>query len=220
MTMPSFGPASTYTPDRLFAGDQVDRVTEEITLLSGENRTRGALLGKQTTDTVPTTGTADGGNTGNGTMGSVAAGGTELQPGVYTIRCIAAAGDAGDFEVRAPDGSLVGIAIVGTAFTSPHLDFTIADGATDFAVGDLFTVTVAGSGKWKLSLAAATDGSQNPRGILVQDTDASLADVEGAAYVRGQFNAGKVTFGTGHTASSVADELRDLGMYLITAQSA
>lgn len=37
----------TYTPDRLIAGD-FPRVTQEVTLISGQNLARGALLGKIT----------------------------------------------------------------------------------------------------------------------------------------------------------------------------
>jgi len=217
--MPASFSSTTSDPDRLVVHSD-GLVSRQITLLSGENRTRGTVLGKQTTDTVPTTGTADGGNTGNGTVGSVSAGGTDLQAGTYTLRCFEAATDGGSFEVIAPDGELVGIAVVGVAFTSDHLDLTIADGATDFAVGDEFTIAVSGSGKYKLSAAAATDGSQEPDVILTEDTDASAADVVTTAYEAGVFDENELTLGSGHTADSIREGLRKKGVTLVPSTTA
>lgn len=207
----SFG-SSSYTPDRLVL-DGIELVTRQITLLSGENRTRGAVLGKQVASVVPATGTA-GSNTGNGTMGSVAAGGNKLQVGTYTLRCVKAAANAGDFEVRAPDGSLVGIATVAVAFASPHLNFTIADGAADFVLGDTFTVAVTGVEKWKLAAAAATDGSDDPDCILAEDCDASGGDKVTVAYFRGKFNENELVFGTAHTIATTKEPLRLRGIFL------
>jgi hypothetical protein len=210
---------STFSPDQLIAGNPGLLQTRSITLLTGENRTRGALLGKQTTSTVPATGTA-GTNTGNGTMGSVAVGGTKLQAGTYTVRIVKAATNAGDFVLIAPDGSLVGYGTVAVAFTSTHLNFTVADGATDFAVGDTFTVAVTGSGKFKLSTATATDGSQNPVAVLAEATDASAADKVCNAYFAGEFDENELTLGSGHTVASVKDALHKLGIRLMPSISA
>ena len=101
---------------------------------------RGAVLGKVTAGACPTTGTAGGGNTGTGTMTSVTAG-KKVKAGVYTMTCIDAQTNAGTFKVVNPDGEEIGIARVGTAFTSPEINFTIGDSA-DFVAGDSFTVTV------------------------------------------------------------------------------
>lgn len=207
--------SSTYTPDQLIARRPELLSSRSITLVSGQNLARGAVLGKITADTVPTTGTADGGNTGNGTMGSVAAGGADIQAGTYTIRCFDAVTNAGLFEVVAPDGTVVGIAEAAVAFTSSHLDFTIADGGTDFVVGDQFTVAVSGSGKYTLSAAAADDGSATPDLILAQATDASSGDVVTIAYDRGDFDENEITLGSGHTAASVREGLRTKGIFLV-----
>jgi len=60
------------------------------------------------------------------------------------------------------------------------LVFTLADGETDFAVGDSFTVTVpAGSGKYKMLAPDAVDGTQHAAGITIAAYDATLADVRG-----------------------------------------
>ncbi len=212
--------SESFTPDRLVAGNRSRLLARQITLLSGENCVRGEVLGKQSTATVPTTGTADGGNTGNGTCGSVAAGGTDLMAGTYNIRCIDTESDAGQFEVIDPQGDVVGIATVAVAFTSSHLNFTLADGSTDFAIGDLFTVAVATVEKYKASAAAATDGTQVPDLILAEDTDASAADVVTIAYERGDFDENELTLGSGHTLATVREGLRSKGITLVNSNTA
>lgn len=111
--------SETYAPDALLAGSNVLPVTRDITLLTGENRKRGALLGR-----------------------------------------------------------------------------------------------VTASGKYKLSVAAAEDGSEVPRAVLAEDTDATAADVKVPVYEAGEFNAAALTLGAGHTVDSIRDGLRDLGIHL------
>jgi len=60
--------------------------------------------------------------------------------------------------------------------------------------------------KFLVSVADATDGSEEPRVILGQDIDASAGDVEALVYEAGVFNARSMTFGDGHTAQSVQFE--------------
>jgi hypothetical protein len=86
--------------------------------------------------------------TGNGvlTRGTPAYGANHVA-GVYTVRFVAAAANAGRFIVLDPQGDEVGEGNVGVAFAGP-VNFTIADGATDFVVGDTFL----------LALTAATQG--------------------------------------------------------------
>lgn len=83
---------------------------------------------------------ADGDNTGNGTIGStdVVAGAI---PGEYRAVCTATEADGGTFTVYDPNGQNIGTVDVGDAFDS-GVQFTIADGATDFASGDQFRLTV------------------------------------------------------------------------------
>lgn len=73
-------------------------------------------------------------------------------------------------------------------------------------------------GKWVLSLAAASDGSQVPKGILVDDCDASAGDKSTLAYKRGDFIDSAVIYGAGHTVASVKAGLADQGIFLIAAQ--
>jgi hypothetical protein len=73
---------------------------------------------------------------------------------------------------------------------------------------------VTATGKFILSLSAATDGSQNPVGILGEDVNATAGDVASFEYVAGDFNSRKVTFGTGHTVASVREVLHGRSIYL------
>lgn len=201
---------SSYSPDNLPAGNRT--ITQAIILFLGQVLTRGALLGKITKALGAIT--ADGGNTGDGVITGGALGNLAVL-GTYTLECIAAAVNAGTFSVIDPNGDMLENAEVTVAYSGP-IDFLINDGAADFIVGDKFTFVVgAGSGKYVLSLAAAVDGSQDPVSILSADTDATAADVDNTlVYISGEFNYNAMTFGAGHTAASVMDELRALGIFL------
>lgn len=146
---------------------------ETVTILSGQNLKIGAVLGKVTVGSV--TGAAAAGNTGNGTIGTLSAG-TGAKNGVYSVVFIEPGTNLGTFKVEDPDGVVIGTGVVGTAFAGA-VNFTIADGATDFVAGDRFTVTVAlGTEKHKASPNTATDGSDVVQGVLIEDCDASAAD--------------------------------------------
>lgn len=73
---------------------------------------------------------------------------------------------------------------------------------------------VTADGKAVLSLSAATDGSQNVNCILAEDADASAGDVNTVAYISGDFNTNKMTFGADHTADSTKEAFRQLGIYI------
>lgn len=145
-----------------------------VTVLAGSGAgralTTGMVLGRITKGAA--TGAAVAGNTGNGAITAAPTVGAAAKPGVYRLVCIEPATDAGKFSVEDPDGILVGVATVGVQFTT-HLTFTIADGSTDFASGDAFTITVAaGSAKVKQIDFAATDGGDIASGILLLDATA------------------------------------------------
>jgi hypothetical protein len=202
----------TFTPDNLIAGGGI--VTDTGTLLSGEtaaNTVRGRILGKITVGTLTA---AAGTNTGNGTISAVTAG-TQTQVGVYTLICTAAASNAGTFQVKAPDGSLLPPLTVAVAYTGNHINLTVADGSADWIVGDSITVTVAaGSGKLRECKSANVDGSNQPYAILAETTDASGADATCPIYLAGEFTQSAVSAGTGHTVAGLRDTLRGLGIYL------
>jgi hypothetical protein len=97
------GIASTETGD--FASDQIRfRVTSGTTAFIA-NDTFSVVV----TEGCPDTGTADGGNTGNGTLIQVEAR-RSLKKGAYTIACIEAIANGGKFKVVDPDSVIVGYA--------------------------------------------------------------------------------------------------------------
>lgn len=214
--------SDAYLPDQLIAG-RFPLVTDTVTLLSGQNCKRGSVLGKVTVGAASSA-AKSGGNAGNGTLTldgttPVLAG---AKVGVYTVRCIAAATDGGTFRVEDPEGFVLGDVAVAATF-SDDIKFVIEDGSADFIVGDGFDITVAaGSGKYKLSAATATDGSATPVAVLVDDVDASGGDKLAGVYVTGEFNGGAMTFGTGHSATTAATiaALRDVSIFIKSAVSA
>lgn len=186
-------------------------LTEKVTIITGQNLTRGAVLGKRTADTVAAA--VAGGNTGDGAFGAATAG-NKVIAGTYTMTCIVAATNAGLFSVQRPDGTRIADATVAVAYVSDDLNFTIADGSADFIVGDSFTILVSGDDKALLSASAAVEGSAIPVGILTEDTDASAADVEAIVYTAGAFREEDLVIGTGHTAASIREGLRDRGIHI------
>lgn len=69
-------------------------------------------------------------------------------------------------------------------------------------------------GKYTLSLSASSDGSQTPSVILAEDCNAASGDKVTVAYFGGTFDENVVIFGTGHTAASTREALRDVGVKL------
>lgn len=196
--------------DHLRAGE-FPALTEDVTVAVGENLTAGAVLGQVTVGAA--TPAAVAGNTGNGTIGAVTTG-AGAKPGVYRVTCIEPVTNAGEFAVEDPDGINVGVAVVGVAFAGP-LGFTISAGATDFAAGDQFTITVAaGTGHYKRAVAAATDGSQTAKRILAKDVDATAAAKKAPVYKTGEFAKNKLNFGAGHSAATVEAALHAENIYL------
>ena len=92
---PGLVSADTYSPDTLFAGDY-PRITQKVTLISGQNLTRGALLGVITAS-------------GKYTLSlSAAVDGSQVPSAVLVDDCNASGGDtlcgvyqSGDFNTRA-----------------------------------------------------------------------------------------------------------------------
>ena len=147
------------------------RSIENVTLMQGQKLAAGTVLGLLSSGAA--TATAAGGNTGNGTMGAITVT-SPAQVGDYTLTITAAAANAGTFSVTAPDGTTVGTGTVAVAFSEGGLAFTLADGATDFAVNDSFTISVTKvPGHHVTYDNGASDGSQTAVAILGAYTDST-----------------------------------------------
>jgi hypothetical protein len=127
----------------------------------------GAVLGKFIASPTGTA-SAAAGNTGNGAMGAVTVTSNKnLQLGTYKVTIVKAAANAGDFVVTDPAGDVAGFGTVAVAYSQGGIAFTLADGATDFVVGDSFNIVVAGTEKYKLVEATATDGTEVASVVVV-----------------------------------------------------
>ncbi|WP_411197249.1 head decoration protein [Klebsiella variicola] len=73
---------------------------------------------------------------------------------------------------------------------------------------------VTASGKYKLSVKTATDGSETPVAILVDNVDASTADQNGGLYLMGEFNQNRIIFDNSWTVPALKTALRPLAIFL------
>lgn len=193
--------------------------TRKVTILSGQNLIAGALLGKilaaaSATVTPGAAVSASGGTVGNGAVGTWTSD-DGAPEGTWRIVITNSAANAGTFELLRPDGSVDGVGAVGSAYNG-QLNGTLADGSNDWQEDDYIPIVVsyAAGLKHKLSLAAATDGSQVPDMILAQDCDATGGDKEALAYETAQVVGSGLTFGTGHTVASTREGLRRRGILI------
>lgn len=148
-------------PGHFLLGDDGYRSREVALLQNGsgaELRLPAGLVLAKTAVGGASVASKAGGNTGTGTVTldptTPALPGSK--PGVYALRCIAAATNGGVFRVEDPNGFVIGDVAVGATF-SDDIKFVVADGATDFVVGDGFDVTVAPGVLRYLPFTNATD---------------------------------------------------------------
>lgn len=73
---------------------------------------------------------------------------------------------------------------------------------------------VTASGKYTLSVKTATDGSENPVAILVDNVDASTADQNGGLYLMGEFNQNHIIIDASWTMAAIKTALRPLAIFL------
>ncbi len=91
---------------------------------------------------------------------------------------------------------------------------TILTGASAVYARGTVLGTVTASGKYTLCVKTAADGSQVPTAILVDDVDASAADVTAGVYLMGEFNQNRITIDPSWTITTVKAASRPLGIFL------
>lgn len=156
--------AREYDPASSFCRDEITYNGTGVQLVVG------TVLGRYYTGLTGTA-TATAGNTGNGAMGTITMSSVVgLDIGTYTLRIVKTVTNAGDFVLLSPTGRVVGTGSVATAFNQAGFSFTLADGSTDFVAGDSFSIEVAGTAKYKIVEATATDGSQVATAVYVANT--------------------------------------------------
>lgn len=139
-----------------------------------------------TGDTYTVTVTASGTpvlvGTGTGLFSALSLG-PDAQLGTYRVTVLATSA-TGEFEVIAPDGSKLKRGQIATAYTSSHVNFTLANGGT-MTIADYGNIIVAnGSGKFAAYTPLTYDGRNDPYGVLVAVGDASAGDIDCAVIAR------------------------------------
>lgn len=188
------------------------RSRENIVVAVGAGQlVAGTLLAKITAVNALTP-TANGGNTGDGTVGSASVS-SDAVSGDYTLTITEASADGVTFEVAAPSGTVIGAGEVGQAFSAAGITFTLSAGSTEFAEGDSFTLSVAASlGEYlPYDDAGTDDGRRTASAILFSGVDATSTDALAVGIVR----AAEVTerLLTGLDANGAAD-LAGLGIVI------
>lgn len=103
--------------------------------------------------------------------------------------------------------------LIGGTFPARFEAVVIASGQGALSKGSVLG-RVTASGEYKLSAAAAGDGSQTPEAILAHDVDTTSGTVVGNIVVSGDILDAALVFGTGHTIDTAAYPLRKNNIYL------
>ena len=204
-----FARAETFVPDQLIAG-HLNLITQDILVAAGR-LLRGTILGRISAFGATV---AAGSSIRKRHCGRDAGVGRKI--GAYAL---VAASDT-KFNVTDPSGAALADATVGADYNAGGIAFKISAGTTAFASGDSFTVTVAdGVGSFVKSVKTATDGSQNPVAVLVDDVDATAGPRPGSAYFMGEFNARAIIFDPSWALDHLRASLPN-GVYLKSSVSA
>lgn len=92
-------------------------------------------------------------------------------------------------------------------------DTVILTGAQTYRRGTVMGIITA-SGKYQISVKTATDGSEVPSAILVDDVDATAADINGGVYLMGEFNGHRMILDTSWDLATIAPALRPFGIFV------
>lgn len=148
----------------------------------------GAVVGKTAVIAGATSSAAaDASNTGNGVFTldvttPVLAG---AKDGIYRVVNDLVAVNSGEFVVFDPDNIEIGRVAVGATFSN-QIKFVIADGATDFTIGDAFSVTV-GLEETDYQMEAlnlsGTDGSQRVAAISFGNVTTDGSNLQNGVFI-------------------------------------
>ena len=179
------------------------------------------LARKQVEDAI--TGTADVGNTGDGTVTLASVVGGDIIPlvGDYNLEVVAAVTNGGVLKLVDPQGNTLandltmtpGAGAV-TEFIVAGMKFTVTDGATDLIVGDKFALAVAADGKVVVFAEDGIGGAQLASMVLTYDVSAAGAsNVAARAMVDGIVRREKLIIDGGGTVTDrIVDSLQNYGI--------
>ena len=95
---------------------------------------------------------------------------------------------------------------------------TIAKGAA-YVRGTVLGL-VESSGEYTLCVKSASDGSQNPSAILVDNVDATDGEVQAGVYLMGEFNINRITADSTWQPTALRAEMRKYSLFLKDAITA
>lgn len=206
-----------FVPDQLIGGD-MKIVTDTKLITGGAAYKRGTVLGRISNGAVTSAVKASGANTGNGTFVLDVSTPALLnaEPGTYTARFTTTTNIRLESTLGAVLADIPIVATTGqTATIAERVKGVVTQGSVTFAVGDGFDITVAaGADSYTIATAAATNGSQTPIAILVDDIDVTGGDARCGIYQMGEFNGNAVTLGAGITLAAAKAALALQNIYL------
>jgi hypothetical protein len=132
----------------IIAEGDMDMCREKVTVLSGQNLVAGAVVGRVSLGVPGRVSVPAVVGTGNGTASQVFAG-PDVELGNYVVTLKTVVANGGVFSVVAPSGkalpdlTLTPGAGGTTTYRNSHINFSITDGSTDFALNDAFTFVVS-----------------------------------------------------------------------------
>lgn len=157
----------------------------------------GSLLGRLTTGTAAAT--ADSGNTGNPTVGTITVT-SEALIGAYVLTFLTAT----TFSVARPDGALLANGATGVAYDQGGLGFTVTAGATPAVEGDAFTIAVSQRvGDYTRHTLGASDGSQTVAGILFEEVAPGATEERTVTRRDCEVNGPHLIYAAGSTAAQI-----------------
>jgi hypothetical protein len=139
---------------------------------------------------------------------------SKVKDGVYKAVCTGVASNSGTFRVEDPNGVHIGNATVGTPFNK-EIKFTIADGGTDFALGDEFLITVAADDadfEYVAYDPTATDGAETPVAYSIYPVTTGVGVTKKTAGItrHAQLNGNCIAWPAGITSAQKVDAVQAL----------
>jgi hypothetical protein len=198
--------------------DDAEFRDETLTFPGADTYVKGTILARREVNLTPVA-AAVGGNTGTGTVTalSVVTGPEVPLVGAYSLVCIAAAAHGGTFKLLDPNGRVVAGNLIMTAgsgaatvMKAGGLQFTVTD-ATDFVVGDSFTITVAADGKLVVYSPTGAGGVQVPCAVLTYEVvKTGSGDVVIRPLIAGKVNKKRLVIDADGDDSNVTNHVIDL----------
>ncbi|HYE35382.1 head decoration protein [Methylocaldum sp.] len=190
------------------------RSLKDIIVAGGQTLPEGTVLTRTVTASTMTV-TPGATNTGDGVIAGIAAH-HRVRAGRYSVRITGVIQTPEErwelFDLKNPDGHVIGGGIVGQAFESGELSFTVNPGSLAFAVSDRFEIDVTDViEKFEPLDPTETDGREIAAAVLRTDTDAMGGDTTASAIVcDARLYSGRLVWPAGITAEQTAIALADL----------